>query len=54
MFDFFYLRDNAVLLHAIEKKTDKIPDKDLRLCIKRKIEIQQEGGRIEKIELRGG
>lgn len=50
IFYFFYLRENAILVHAIKKKTEKIPESDLRLCIKRKIEIE-EGGHIEKIEL---
>lgn len=34
-------------------KAEKISENDLRLCIKRKIEIQEEGGHIEKLELRG-
>ena len=53
IFYFFYLRDNAVLVHAIKKKTEKIPENDLRLCIKRKIETEEERGYIEKLELRG-
>jgi phage-related protein len=51
IFYFFYLRDNAVLVHAIKKKTEKIPDNDLRLCIKRKIETEKKPGHIEKLEL---
>ncbi len=53
IFYFFYLRDSAVLVHAIKKKTEKIPENDLRLCIKRKIETESEGKHIEKMELRG-
>jgi phage-related protein len=50
IFYFFFLKDNAVLVHAIRKKTGKIPERDLRLCIKRKALV---GGykQIEKIEL---
>ena len=36
IFYFFYLRDSAVLLHAIKKKTREIPRDDLNLCLKRK------------------
>ncbi|MBU4473531.1 MAG: type II toxin-antitoxin system RelE/ParE family toxin [Candidatus Omnitrophica bacterium] len=53
IFYFFYLRDSAVLVHAIKKKTEKIPENDLRLCIKRKIEAEEESGHIEKLELGG-
>lgn len=50
IFYFFYLRENAVLLHAIRKKTDKIPVGDMELCIKRKIQTE-ESGKIEEIDL---
>lgn len=50
IFYFFLLKDNAVLVHAIMKKTDKIPEGDLRLCIKRKA-LVEEHKQIEKIEL---
>ncbi len=53
IFYFFYLRDNAVLVHAIKKKAEKIPENDLRLCVKRKVEAEEEPGHIEKLELRG-
>lgn len=53
IFYFFYLGESAVLVYAIKKKTEKIPENDLRLCIKRKIETQEEGGHIGKLELRG-
>ena len=40
VFYFFFLRENAVILHAIRKKTDKIPLNDLDLCHKRKSEFE--------------
>ena len=40
VFYFFFLKDSAVLLHVIRKKTDKIPANDLALCIKRKKETE--------------
>ena len=43
IFYFFYMRENAVLLHAIRKKTDKISSNDLNLCIKRKTQIEELG-----------
>jgi phage-related protein len=39
VFYFFFLKDNAVLLHAIRKKTDKIPKEDLAMCLRRKAEV---------------
>lgn len=50
IFYFFFLRDSAVLVHAIKKKTDKIPDEDLKLCIKRKSQVE-EYKQIQKLEL---
>lgn len=50
IFYFFFLRDNAVLLHAIRKKTEKIPPNDLALCLKRKKLVEQ-AGHIEKLDL---
>ncbi|MBU0952652.1 MAG: type II toxin-antitoxin system RelE/ParE family toxin [Elusimicrobia bacterium] len=50
IFYFFFLKDNAVLMHAIKKKTDKIPQEDLSLCIKRK-QMVEEHKNIEQIEL---
>ncbi len=50
IFYFFFLRDSAVLLHAIKKKADRIPERDLELCIKRKAQVEQEIKR-EKLEL---
>jgi len=40
VFYFFFHKDNAVLVHAIRKKTDKIPAKDFELCIKRKAIVE--------------
>ena len=40
VFYFFFLKENAVILHAIRKKTDKIPSSDLDLCLKRKNEFK--------------
>ncbi len=42
IFYFFFLRDHAVLLHAIKKKTDKISSGDLNLCLKRKRQVEEE------------
>ncbi len=50
VFYFFYLRENAVLLHAIRKKTDKIPSEDMNICIKRKKQTEN-AGNIEKMDL---
>jgi len=51
IFYFFYLKDNVVLVHAIKKKTKTIPKNDLKLCLKRKAEIESEYNRITKLEL---
>ena len=51
VFYFFYLRDMAVLVHAIKKRVKKVPENDLRICIKRKIETEVYGTNIEKLEL---
>jgi phage-related protein len=40
IFYFFFLKDNAVLLHALRKKTDKIPPGDLGLCLKRLKQVE--------------
>lgn len=50
IFYFFYLRDSVVLLHAIKKKTRDIPEDDLRLCFKRKGQVETEGRHIERLE----
>ena len=41
IFYFFFLKHSAVLLHAIRKKTDKIPEKELELCLKRKQAVEK-------------
>lgn len=40
IFYFFYLKNNAVLLHSLRKKTDKIPSADLHLCLKRRKQVE--------------
>lgn len=49
IFYFFYLRDNAVLLHAIKKRTQEIPRNDLKLCLKRKKLIEVGYGHMGKL-----
>ncbi len=53
IFYFFYLRDRAVLVHAIKKHVKKIPEYDLKLSIKRRVKIEACGTNIERIELEG-
>ena len=48
IFYFFFLKDNVVLMHAIRKKTDKIQERDLEVCLKRKI-LAEERARIERV-----
>jgi len=48
IFYFFFLKNSAVLIHAIRKKTDKIPSRDLELCLKRKREAE-DYAKVEKI-----
>ncbi len=52
IFYFFFLRDSAVLLHVIKKKTYKIPESDLNICIKRRSQVER-GKSIKRLELRG-
>lgn len=47
VFYFFFMRDGAVLLHALRKKTNKLPKGDIELCLKRKQRIE-EGERLGK------
>lgn len=49
IFYFFFLKDSAILIHAIKKKTDKISKQDLKLCLKRKRQINQI--QLKKLEL---
>jgi phage-related protein len=51
VFYFFYLGNNVVLIHAIKKNTKKIPEKDLKLCTKRKHEIENNIGKLKKHEV---
>jgi len=39
IFYFFFLKDHVILVHAIRKKTSKIPKEDLALCLRRKTEV---------------
>ncbi len=41
IFYFFFLKDSVVLVHAIRKKTEKIPEANLSLCIKRKALVEE-------------
>ena len=47
---FFFQRDSAVLLHAIKKKTYKISESDLDVCIKRKLQTKRNKN-IKRVEL---
>ncbi|MFA5336203.1 MAG: type II toxin-antitoxin system RelE/ParE family toxin [Candidatus Omnitrophota bacterium] len=51
IFYFFFLKDKIVILHAIKKKTDKIPKEDLAICQRRKVivEVYQ---KLEKARIR--
>lgn len=40
VFYFFFMNDSIVFIHMIRKKTDKIPLNDLKLCMKRKNEVE--------------
>jgi len=51
VFYFFYLRDRAVLVHAIKKHVKKVPESDLRIAIRRKDETEACGTNIERLEL---
>ena len=42
VFYFFFVRNNAVLVHGIRKKTDKILKEDMILCIRRKEQVNSE------------
>jgi phage-related protein len=49
IFYFFFLKNHAVLLHALRKRTDKIPHGDLELCLKRIKQIES-GADIERLD----
>ena len=42
MFYFFFIKNNAVLVHGMRKKTDKIPKEDMALCVKRREQVKSE------------
>jgi phage-related protein len=44
VFYFFFIKNSAVLVHAIKKHTDKIPQRDLELCLRRKNAVETSGG----------
>ena len=41
LFYFFYLKENVVIVHAIKNKTDKVPEHDIKLSLKRKRQIEE-------------
>ena len=41
LFYFFFLKENVVFVHAIKKKTNEIPEKDIALSLKRKKYIEK-------------
>lgn len=49
IFYLFYLKDNAVLVHVIKKRTREIPRNDLSLCLKRKRLIEAGYDHIERL-----
>lgn len=51
IFYFFFLKDKVVLLHAIKKRTDKIPKGDLLICQRGKA-IVEAYQKIEKTEIK--
>jgi len=53
IFYFFYLKNNAVLVHAIKKRSREIPRNDLNLCLRRKELIETGYGHIEELETGG-
>jgi len=42
VFYFFYLNESAILVHAIRKKSYKLPEKDIKLALKRKARAEAE------------
>ena len=53
VFYFFFMRGSAVLVHVIRKKTDKIPENDYALCLRRKDLVEEGHAQIEKLEFGG-
>ncbi|MCL4321170.1 MAG: type II toxin-antitoxin system RelE/ParE family toxin [Deltaproteobacteria bacterium] len=50
LFYFFFLKENIVFVHAIKKKTNEIPEKDITLSLKRKKFIEEYQANIIKEE----
>ncbi|MBU2573437.1 MAG: type II toxin-antitoxin system RelE/ParE family toxin [Elusimicrobia bacterium] len=50
VFYFFFMRDSAVLAHAIRKRTDKLSQRDIELCVKRK-KLAEESGNSQVKDL---
>lgn len=48
---FFFLRDNAVLLHLFRKRTDRLPDEEKRVALSRMADFIR---RVERGEMRLG
>ena len=53
VFYFFFLKDKAVLVHAIKKTTKEIPENDLKLCVKRKFLVEEGSQKLERLEFGG-
>ena len=51
IFYFFFLKGIAVLVHAIIKKTAKVPERDIELCLKRREQMEKELNNLEKLEI---
>jgi len=47
LFYFFFHKDYAIFVHAIKKKTNKIPNDDIKLSLKRKRIIENSESNIE-------
>jgi len=43
VFYFFFMRNSVVLVHALRKKTDKLPQRDIDLCVSRKRQAERSG-----------
>ena len=50
LFYFFFLKETVVFVHAIKKKTNEIPEKDIALSLKRKKLIEEYQTNIVKEE----
>lgn len=48
IFYFFYLGHSAILVHAVRKKSDALPVRDIALALKRKVkaEADRSGGKL--------